>query len=140
MPGAVSPKNPKLEAVYNVLIDDTGQFKYILCKVYDSDKPEEHKFIIRGGARYEFHCTCFVISSLSIPVWKFLVLSCCIPSLSADIYDELDSQLEEYGLVCECLGGGKILHEASQKRIEVFGKSQVRNSKWPSCLHLERSI
>jgi len=97
MPGAVNPKNPKLEAVYDVLIDESGQFKYILCKVYDSEKPEESKFIIRGGTRYQFH---------------------------SDIYDELDSQLEEYGLVCECLGGGKIKHDASEKSVEVYGQSQ----------------
>ncbi|ELU15976.1 hypothetical protein CAPTEDRAFT_152595 [Capitella teleta] len=97
MPGILSPTNPKLEAVYETLIDDEGQFKYILCKVYDAEKPQESKLIIRGGTRYEFH---------------------------SDIYDELDSQLEEYGLVCECLGGGKILHDPNQKRIEVFGKSQ----------------
>ena len=46
--------------------------------------------------------------------------------ISADIYDELDAQLEEHGLVCECLGGGKITHNADEKMIEVGGKSQVR--------------
>jgi len=46
-------------------------------------------------------------------------------TILADIYDELDTQLEEYGLVCECLGGGKIYHDSSSKEIEVYGKSQV---------------
>ena len=43
----------------------------------------------------------------------------------ADIYDELDAQLEECGLVCECLGGGKIQLGASNTTLEVFGKSEV---------------
>ena len=45
--------------------------------------------------------------------------------IAADIYDEVDTQLEEHGLVCECVGGGKILHNLTQTTIEVFGKSQV---------------
>ncbi|KAK2156443.1 hypothetical protein LSH36_213g03039 [Paralvinella palmiformis] len=97
MPGAIIQKNPKLEAVYDILIDDGGRFKYILCKVYDPEKPEDSKIIVRGMKTADFH---------------------------SDIYDELDTQLEEYGLVCECLGGGKIYHDSSSKEIEVYGKSQ----------------
>ena len=44
---------------------------------------------------------------------------------SADIYDHLDSSLEDIGLTCECLGGGKIEHNAEAKTINVFGLSQV---------------
>ncbi len=56
MPGALIPANPKLEAVYDVMIDDGGRFKYILCKVYDAEKPQEFKHIVRGTSRAEFHC------------------------------------------------------------------------------------
>ena len=43
----------------------------------------------------------------------------------ADIYDHLDSFLEDIGLTCECLGGGKIEHNSEAKTISVFGLSQV---------------
>ena len=45
--------------------------------------------------------------------------------LAADIYDDLDALLEDHGLVCECLGGGKITHNSAESLIEVSGKSQV---------------
>ena len=44
---------------------------------------------------------------------------------AADLYDDLDGQLEEQGLMCECLGGGKIFHDSTKKEIEVMGQSQV---------------
>ena len=44
---------------------------------------------------------------------------------SADLYDDIDLQMEEYGLICECLGGGRIFHDAKRQIIEVFGRSQV---------------
>ncbi len=56
MPGALAPSNPRLDAVYDVLIDENGRFKYILCKVYDPDAPADFKYIVRGTARAEFHC------------------------------------------------------------------------------------
>jgi len=56
MPGAIIQKNPKLEAVYDILIDDGGRFKYILCKVYDPEKPEDSKIIVRGMKTADFHC------------------------------------------------------------------------------------
>ena len=43
----------------------------------------------------------------------------------ADIYDDLDAQMEDYGLICECVGGGVIYHEPEQRCIEVLGQSQV---------------
>ena len=45
--------------------------------------------------------------------------------VTADIYDELDGQLEAQGVMCECLGGGKIQHNSSNKEIAVSGQSQV---------------
>lgn len=47
-------------------------------------------------------------------------------SLPADIYDHLDAFLEEIGVTCECVGGGKIDHDSVAKTISVFGHSQVR--------------
>ena len=44
---------------------------------------------------------------------------------SADIYDEVDATLEEYGIVCECVGGGIISHDPASKTLEVYGRSQV---------------
>ena len=51
----------------------------------------------------------------------FLVL------ILADIYDEVDATLEQYGIVCECVGGGIISHDPTHKTLEVYGRSQVRN-------------
>jgi hypothetical protein len=56
MPGTTMKKNPKLEAVYDVFIDDGGRFKYILCKVSDPEKPDDFKMIIRGTKTADFHC------------------------------------------------------------------------------------
>lgn len=97
MPGTLKPSNPRLQAVYDVIIDGSGTFKYILCKVYDPDLPYDYKYIIRGFLMAEFH---------------------------ADIYDDVDSQLEEVGIVCECHGGGMIYHDSQRQHIEVYGKSQ----------------
>jgi phosphohistidine phosphatase len=98
MPGAPGQTNPKLEGVEEVVIDPDGKFKYILCKVHEPDNPGQFKFIVRGTARAEFH---------------------------SDIYDECDLQLEELGLMCQCVGGGKIIHDAAKKTLEVYGKSQA---------------
>ena len=57
MPGKIQPTNPKLDAVPDVVIDDNGKFKYIQCKIYDPDKTEDWKYIVRGSNRAEFHCT-----------------------------------------------------------------------------------
>lgn len=45
--------------------------------------------------------------------------------ISADIFDEVTPDIEDAGLDCECLGGGRIHHDASKKKIEIFGYSQV---------------
>ena len=51
--------------------------------------------------------------------------------VAADLYDDLDTLLEDQGLTCQCLGGGIITCNAESKRIRVFGKSQVG----PCCFH-----
>ncbi|XP_052224405.1 14 kDa phosphohistidine phosphatase-like isoform X2 [Dreissena polymorpha] len=90
-------KNPKLKAVPDVDIDKNGRFKYILIKVHDPDKEREFKHIVRGYARCEYH---------------------------ADIFDEVAPAIEESGLDCEVLGGGRINHDSSKKKIEINGYSQ----------------
>lgn len=45
--------------------------------------------------------------------------------ITGDIFDEVAPDIEEAGLDCECLGGGRINHEAGKKKIEIFGYSQV---------------
>lgn len=97
MPGLLAPRNPRLDLVYDVIIDNDCTFNYILCKVYDPEDPTDIKYIVRGTQRAEFH---------------------------SDLYDDIDLQMEEYGLICECLGGGRIFHDAKRQTIEVFGKSQ----------------
>ncbi|KAI8761382.1 14 kDa phosphohistidine phosphatase [Biomphalaria glabrata] len=97
MPGRIAEVNPLLASIEDVAIDDIGCFKYILCKVYQDGSKEDHKMIVRGTKQAEFH---------------------------ADIYDHLDASLEEIGVTCECVGGGKIEHDSLAKTITVFGYSQ----------------
>lgn len=83
-------------AVPEVDIDPNGRFKYILIKLY-SGVEDNFKYIVRGYARCGFH---------------------------ADIYDEVYERVHPLGLETECVGGGRILHEAGKKHITVFGYSQ----------------
>jgi len=62
----------------------------------------------------------------NLPVQYLMLLTLFCVCVSAGIFDELSGQLEENGLTCECLGGGKIEHNPQQKTIIVFGLSQVR--------------
>ena len=62
MPGTIQPTNPKLQAVEDVILGE-GRFKYIQCKIYDPDKPEDWKYIVRGSERAEFHCKCCFLNS-----------------------------------------------------------------------------
>ena len=48
----------------------------------------------------------------------------CSAGFHADVYDKVAPEIEKLGLDCECVGGGRILHEADNKTIEVFGYSQ----------------
>lgn len=48
-------------------------------------------------------------------------------SFVADIYDKVSGELERSGdLDCECIGGGRIKHDAQEKKIHVYGYSMVR--------------
>ncbi|XP_064096129.1 14 kDa phosphohistidine phosphatase-like isoform X2 [Macrobrachium nipponense] len=78
---------------------DVGRFKYILINVHHSPEggPEVSKHIVRGYSSAGFH---------------------------SDVYDKVVPAIEKLGLDCECLGGGRILHDEEKKTIEVFGYSQ----------------
>ncbi|XP_035828762.1 14 kDa phosphohistidine phosphatase-like [Aplysia californica] len=97
MASATSYKNPKLISIPEVEIDKNGKFKYILIKVHDPDIDREFKHIVRGTSKAAYH---------------------------ADIYDNAVSVIEEKGLDCEVLGGGRIEHEPSKKSIKIYGYSQ----------------
>ena len=87
----------QLDDVQDIDIDE-GRFKYILIKVHHSREGEEiSKYIVRGYNHCEYH---------------------------ADIYDEIAPSIEKNGLDCECVGGGRILHNPQEKKIEVYGYSQ----------------
>ncbi len=45
--------------------------------------------------------------------------------MKADIYENEEEKLSGNGFEMECLGGGRILHEADKKHILVYGYSQV---------------
>jgi hypothetical protein len=55
MPGKTAEVNPLLATIDNVVIDDSGKFKYILCKVYQDGSKDEAKMIVRGTKQAEFH-------------------------------------------------------------------------------------
>ena len=42
-----------------------------------------------------------------------------------EILDEIESQLKGKNIECDCLGGGRILHEPESKHILIYGYSQV---------------
>ena len=60
MPGALATRPAtKMDLVDDVLIDVGGQFKYILCKVYEPSETSNaasSKYIVRGTSLAEFHC------------------------------------------------------------------------------------
>lgn len=79
-------------------IDSSGVFKYVLIRVHSREKGDDSEVdIVRGYATAEFH---------------------------ADIYDKVSEELERSGdLDCECIGGGRIKHDAQEKKIHVYGYS-----------------
>lgn len=87
--------NP-LDTIDDVVLD-SGRFKYVLIRVHDKETGQS-KDIVRGSARAAYH---------------------------ADVYEQEQRNLEAEGrLETECLGGGRIVHEPENRRIEVFGYSQ----------------
>ena len=95
---STSMATPKLDAVKEVDIDESGRFKYILLKVHSEESGNEvSKFIARGFKWAEYH---------------------------GDIYDDVEENLRKKGLDTECVGGGRIIHDPEGKTIKVFGYSQ----------------
>ncbi|XP_022235032.1 14 kDa phosphohistidine phosphatase-like [Limulus polyphemus] len=86
----------KLDDVPDVEID-TGRFKYILVKVFPKRHQESHKYIVRGNRNAAYH---------------------------GDILDDVEPQVSKLKLECDCVGGGRIIHDPEAKRLEVFGYSQ----------------
>jgi phosphohistidine phosphatase len=90
----------KLANILEVEIDSDGTFKYVLIKVYGakgSTSPDEVKTIVRGFKWGEYH---------------------------ANIYDKTEEAVQALGLDSECVGGGRIKHDAAAKKILVYGYSQ----------------
>ncbi|XP_021933692.1 14 kDa phosphohistidine phosphatase-like isoform X1 [Zootermopsis nevadensis] len=90
----------KLESIPDVEIDPDGTFKYVLIKVYGgkkADSSEEVKTVVRGFKWGEYH---------------------------GNIYDKTSEAVQALGLDSECIGGGRIKHDAAAKKILVYGYSQ----------------
>ena len=45
-----------------------------------------------------------------------------------EILDEFEKQVKDKNIECDCIGGGRILHEPETKHILVYGYSQVPTS------------
>eukprot|EP00088_Acartia_fossae_P035186 TRINITY_DN36203_c0_g1_i1.p1 TRINITY_DN36203_c0_g1~~TRINITY_DN36203_c0_g1_i1.p1 ORF type:complete len:121 (+),score=12.38 TRINITY_DN36203_c0_g1_i1:46-408(+) len=86
-----------LDKVPDVDIDE-GIFKYVYIRVYEDAGGDDRneKDIVRGYNFAEYH---------------------------ADIYDRTDGEIQNLGLDCECLGGGRIIHKPDEKYIKVYGYS-----------------
>ncbi|XP_020788887.1 14 kDa phosphohistidine phosphatase [Boleophthalmus pectinirostris] len=84
-----------LAKVPDVEIDPEGTFKYILLRISVKDG-DAFKHIVRGTKSAEYH---------------------------NHIFEKVSPTMEALGLECKCLGGGKIEHNRSDKKIRVFGES-----------------
>ncbi|XP_044162130.1 14 kDa phosphohistidine phosphatase [Bufo gargarizans] len=86
-----------LERIPVVDIDPDGVFKYVLIRVSVREGSDESKDIVRGYGWAEYH---------------------------ADIYDKAAAEIEKDRVYdCECLGGGRINHSSSNKKIHIYGHS-----------------
>ena len=80
---------------------DNGVFKYVLIEAYATNPgsdTEHSKLLVRGLVSAEYH---------------------------ADVYEHEEELLrsKSKGLDCQCLGGGRILHEPERRYIKVYGYS-----------------
>uniref|UniRef100_A0A4W6FD03 14 kDa phosphohistidine phosphatase n=1 Tax=Lates calcarifer TaxID=8187 RepID=A0A4W6FD03_LATCA len=96
-------------------IDPSGVFKYVLIRVHSREEGDDSEIdIVRGYGWAEYH---------------------------ADIYDKVSEELEKDGhLDCECIGGGRIKHDAQAKKIHVYGYSMVREYCWKTMIILMISV
>jgi len=93
----MSSPQQRLEAIPDVEIDDDGVFKYVLIEVADAKDESVKKFVVRGNAESEYH---------------------------ADIYEPFCRKTEgPLSMDCQCRGGGRIKHDAADKKILVYGYS-----------------
>ncbi|KAK3088735.1 hypothetical protein FSP39_023136 [Pinctada imbricata] len=46
------------------------------------------------------------------------------PDIPSDIFDDVSPGIESNGLDCECVGGGRIEHDPSKKKLQIYGYSQ----------------
>ena len=96
-----------------------------------------HLFWYRWGWQLTFSCLCgksFTEKPIGSRIIRLItcvfffslsnILFCLY--LTADIYDKVQEELEAAGFDTECLGGGRISHDAEKRTIQVFGYSQVR--------------
>ncbi|XP_007245488.2 14 kDa phosphohistidine phosphatase [Astyanax mexicanus] len=84
-----------LDKVPDVEIDSEGKFKYILVRVKVKGGTD-HKDIVRGTKSAEYH---------------------------NHIFEKVNPALEALGVECSVLGGGKIEHNNTEKKLRVFGES-----------------
>ncbi|XP_036437169.1 14 kDa phosphohistidine phosphatase [Colossoma macropomum] len=84
-----------LSEVPDVEIDPEGKFKYILVRIKVKGGTD-HKDIVRGTKSAEYH---------------------------NHIFEKVNPAMEALGLESSCLGGGKIEHNSTEKKLRVFGES-----------------
>ncbi|XP_066533586.1 si:dkey-51e6.1 isoform X1 [Hoplias malabaricus] len=84
-----------LRKVSDVEIDSEGKFKYILVRITVKGGTD-HKDIVRGTKSAEYH---------------------------NHIFEKVSPAMEAVGLEARCLGGGKIEHNNTEKKLRVFGES-----------------
>ncbi|KAM6337564.1 14 kDa phosphohistidine phosphatase isoform 1-T1 [Alca torda] len=89
-----------LSRVPEVEIDGGGVFKYVLVRVRAADGPG--KDVVRGHGWAEYH---------------------------ADLFERTAEELAQQGLVCECLGGGRVSHRPEERKIHVYGYSVVSRGR-----------
>lgn len=65
--------------------------------------------------------TCFI----SIIIFKRFDNEFISLQLTADICDGVEKDIERMGLKSDCVGGGRIQHDKSEKKILVYGYSMV---------------
>ena len=59
-------------------------------------------------------------------VYVYVHVCVCWLLPPADILDRVSPKLEEWGLLYECVGGGRIQHDSANKKLFVYGYSMVR--------------
>ena len=66
-----------------------------------------------------------LLSNNSLGVYKRFDDEFISLQLTADIYDRVEKDIKRMGLNSDCVGGGRIQHDKSEKKILVYGYSMV---------------